>query len=129
MTSLKDLIALCKAREKDAQALFSAQRYDGAAYFIGYVVELALKIRICEYKNLTHYPPNKEKKYKTHDLDQLLKWSGKENHIKRNCFDKWSFFAAKWDPEMRYEHSKMTKSEAADMIKAARTLQNNICKI
>lgn len=41
---LKDLALL---RLKEAEALFAAGLFDGCAYLCGYVVELALKARIC----------------------------------------------------------------------------------
>lgn len=49
--TIKELSELCKERLKDAEILIKAQRYDGAYYLCGYVIELALKKRICKTLN------------------------------------------------------------------------------
>jgi HEPN domain-containing protein len=101
-----DLIAIAEARLSDVQVLIQNERFDGAAYLAGYVVELALKARICrtlrwaafpetaaEFKNLTSF--------KTHKLDVLLQLSGEEQRIRTEYLSAWSAVAS-WDPETRY---------------------------
>lgn len=132
MIPRKELIILCKERAEDAKALFEAKRYDGAVYTCGYVVELALKIRICKTLKWQNYPPTKSqdfKAFKSHNLDFLLTCSGKETEIKNNFFNLWSFFISNWNSEMRYENRKIDVQGAAEMLKASQTLQLNICKL
>jgi len=47
-TSRSDLQKIARARLRDADVLYRAQRYDGAIYLCGYAVEIALKARICK---------------------------------------------------------------------------------
>ena len=132
MIPVKEMIALCKARADDATALFEAKRYDGAVYTCGYVVEIALKIRICKTLKWQNFPPSKSqdfKAFKVHNLDFLLTCSGKEVEIKKNYFNLWSFFTSNWNSEMRYENRKIDEHGAAEMLKASQTLQINICKL
>ena len=35
MLTVKELVSIAKARLKDAEALYAAKRYDGAAYIAG----------------------------------------------------------------------------------------------
>lgn len=73
-TELKELANL---RLKEARALYDRALYDGACYLARYVVELALKARICKLLEI-NYPDTGElgRVYKTHDCDHLLKLSG-----------------------------------------------------
>jgi HEPN domain-containing protein len=89
---LKDLAAL---RLREAEALFAAGLYDGAAYLCGYVVELALKARICRLLNVNEYPDTGKLKnvYGVHDLDQLLLLSGLRRRLdptNKPVFDNWA---------------------------------------
>ena len=78
---LKDLALL---RLVEAEALFAAGLYDGAQYLSGYVVELALKARICRILDVDQYPEKGELKrvYAVHDLDQLLLLAGLQKAVK-----------------------------------------------
>lgn len=132
MIPIKDLIILCREKEIDAQALLNAKRYDSAVYLSGYVVELALKIRICKTLKWEKYPPNNAqdfKAFKTHSLEFLLICSGKETLIKKNHLTLWSYFTSNWNSEMRYDNRKITKQAATEVLNASKTLQNIICKI
>ncbi|WP_059358628.1 MULTISPECIES: hypothetical protein [Parachlamydia] len=131
MSTLNELITLCRAKKKDAKALLKCKRYDGAVYTCGYIVELALKIKICKTLKWTDYPPPSDcfKSFKTHNLAFLLACTGIEGRIKKNYLALWSFFT-NWSPEMRYEVKKQySMQEATDMVNAAVTLQSKICKI
>ena len=46
MITLQELENLCIDRLEDAKMLFQADRYEGAFYICGYVVEVGLKLRI-----------------------------------------------------------------------------------
>ncbi len=132
MIPKKELIQLCKARAEDAKALFKAKRYDGAVYTCGYVVELALKIRICKTLKWDNFPPTSSqdfKAFKSHNLNFLLTCSGREAQIKNKYFNQWSFFTSNWNSEMRYENRKIDEQDAAEMLKASQILQSNICKL
>ncbi|MDG6028095.1 MAG: HEPN domain-containing protein [Candidatus Brocadia sp.] len=40
----------------EAKALFDKGLYDGSCYLAGYVIELALKARVCKILDMTDYP-------------------------------------------------------------------------
>ena len=48
MITLNELKTIAQVRLLDAEALITAERYDGAAYICGYAIELSLKARICK---------------------------------------------------------------------------------
>ena len=58
MIDRTELRKIASERLKDADALLAADRYDGAIYLGGYVVELALKSRICVVLNWKGFPPD-----------------------------------------------------------------------
>lgn len=121
------MIRMARGRLKDAQALLDAGRYDGAIYLGGYVVEIALKQRICKTLKWSGFPQtNKEfqgyQSFKTHDLNVLLSLSGMETQIKTNYVTEWSAMII-WDPELRYNLIGSTsKTAAEELIQAAQTL-------
>lgn len=127
MITRADLIKMARGRLKDAQALLDAGRYDGAIYLGGYVVEIALKQRICKTLKWSGFPQtNKEfqgyQSFKTHDLNVLLSLSGMETQIKTNYVTEWSAVII-WDPELRYNLIGSTsKTAAEELIQAAQTL-------
>jgi hypothetical protein len=104
----KELLEIAQARLGDAEALFAAQRYEGAMYVCGYSVEIALKARVCKTLKWREFPSTDkefQKKYqflKTHSLDLLLSYSGQENKIKTRFMTQWSAVAA-WSPDSRYK--------------------------
>ena len=127
MIDRKELRKLAAERLKDAEALAKARRYDGALYVCGYVVELALKARICRTLKWAGFPEtNREfdgvKSLKTHDFDSLLRFSGREAKVKTTHFADWSV-ATSWKPELRYRTpGTATKTEAEDIISASEKL-------
>jgi HEPN domain-containing protein len=107
MTSRSQLKTLSLLRRREAGVLFESELYDGARYLSGYVLELALKARICRLLDLEEYPDTGELRrvYATHDLDQLLKLAGLSRKLSLQqtaLFDSWST-AALWKPERRYD--------------------------
>ena len=122
-----ELRAIARARLKDAEALLSAGRYDGAVYLCGYSVEIGLKARICRTLKWDGFPStNKEfedyRSFKTHNLDVLLHLSGAARKIKPTYLSAWSF-VAEWEPDTRYKQiGTATSAEAADMINSAKIL-------
>jgi len=124
---ISTLLEIARARIEDANVLIAEGRNDGAAYLCGYVVELALKARICRTLNWDGFPETRSEfenlsSFKTHKLDVLLALSGQESRIKADHFTEWSA-VAKWDPEARYKQVGTVESlEVALMIIAASTL-------
>ena len=118
-----DLRKLAVARLKDAEVLIKHRRYDGARYLCGYVVELALKSRICRTLKLNEYPESRAyQSFKTHSLDTLLHLSGREVKIKTVHLPEWSI-VADWEPSLRYQPlGTATASDAKDMRDSARVL-------
>ena len=95
MITIADLRKLARARLIDAQVLYNGSRYDAVVYFCGYVVEVALKARICRTLKWSGFPEdNKDfqslQSFKTHDLNILLKLSGIEAKIKASYKREWS---------------------------------------
>src|SRR5207253_7216081 len=107
MATRKQLKHLALLRRREAQVLYEAALYDGSRYLAGYVLELALKARICRVLDFEKYPDVGEfrRLYASHDLDQLLKLSGLSRKLslqEKRLFDSWST-AALWKPERRYD--------------------------
>lgn len=127
MIAISDLRKLARARLADAEALYQAGRLDGSAYMCGYVVELALKARICRTLKWLAYPQTRGEfeglqSFKTHDLDMLLRMSGRERVIKAKYIIEWSA-VEKWDPEMRYARvGTVALSVLQNMLAGARIL-------
>ncbi len=125
---LKDLALL---RLREAEALFAAALYDGAKYLSGYVVELALKARICRLLDADEYPEKGDLKrvYAVHDLDQLLFLAGLRKAVdpsNKPLFDNWST-AALWKPERRYDApGSVTRQDAEDILNAIRDSSHGV---
>ncbi len=127
MISRADLIKIARGRLKDAQVLLDAGRYDGAIYLGGYVVEIALKNRICKTLKWSGFPQTSGEfqnyqSFKTHKLNVLLRLSGVEAKIRASYVAEWSAVVT-WDPEMRYNPMGSTSKTVAELlIKAANVL-------
>jgi hypothetical protein len=91
------------------------------------VVELALKTRICKTLKWPGFPEKRGEfeglqTFKTHDLDILLRLSGREQYIKVNMFPEWTVVSQR-SPEARYQAvGTVTSSTAQDMISAAQKI-------
>ena len=127
MITAANLRMMARARLTDARALLKTKRYDGAIYIGGYVVEIALKARICRTLRWPGFPESRTEfqslaSFKTHDLDTLLRLSGREPRIKANHLAEWSAIAT-WDPEVRYKLPGTAKKTDVDLfLKAAEVL-------
>jgi len=118
--SVQDLEDIARARLEDSEVLYEAKRYDGAAYLCGYVVELALKAKICDTLGWKGFPETKRefenyRSFRTHSLDVLLSLTGVEQEVKTKLLAEWSI-VAKWDPEVRYKPIGTAKPEDADLM-------------
>jgi hypothetical protein len=125
MPTKQQLRDLANLRLREAEVLFAAGLYDGAAYLCGYVVELALKARICRVLDANEYPDGGKYKqvYAVHDFAQLLFLSGlrpKMDPSNVTLFNNWSI-AVPWNPERRYSppgtHSRQDAEEILDAIR------------
>ena len=126
MIAPKVLKSICRARLSDAKVLLKAKRYDGAVYICGYVVELALKARICHTLRWAGFPETRHEfrdfqSLRTHDLEILLRFSGIEPRIKGKYFTQWSA-VLNWDPDKRYRAGQTSEQKASDMIASAAKL-------
>jgi HEPN domain-containing protein len=109
MPTRAELKGLARTRLKEAQALCASGLYDGASYLAGYVVELALKVRICRILDLTDYPDTGDisRSFKTHKLDDLLRLAGLQRKFDQakaanpNLLTNWSL-VTQWSEQARY---------------------------
>lgn len=131
MLTSADLRKIALARLEDAKVLFSGNRYDGAAYLCGYVVELSLKSRICRALKWTGFPEKGKEfeglqSFKTHDLNLLLHFTGREPMIRANYLPERST-VTKWAPEWRYSTVGTAIPGAVSlMIQAAELLRRKL---
>ena len=130
MPTKKDLRVLAQTRLMEAEALFSTQHYSGAAYLCGYVVELALKARICRLLGTEEYPATGKLKsvFAVHDLEQLLFLAGLEKKLyeSKAVFRNWSV-AVLWNPEFRYRPlGAFSEYGAQEILDAVRDPTNGV---
>ena len=122
----KELQKIAVTRLKEAKVLYDTSLYDGAVYLCGYVVEAALKARICKHLQMKEYLDTGDMKsvFLSHDFDRLLFLSGLKNRINlanrrgTDLFKNWSLLTT-WTPDMRYASvGTYDQQYAADLIKA-----------
>ena len=127
MLTSTELRRMACAKLRDARVLYASKRYDSAVYLCGYAVELALKARICKTLNWPGFPAtNKEfdglGSLKVHDLEILLRLSGRNKLVKDQYLAEWSTVAT-WTPAMRYNPAgSIDGSRAKKMLDAATLL-------
>jgi hypothetical protein len=125
--TVRQLRETARERIKDAEALFAAERYEGAMYICGYAVEIGLKARICKTLHWPDFPQTesefggqnrKYSPFKTHLLNLLLSYSGREDQIRSRFGAEWSLVDS-WDPQSRYKPIlKTTRATRANDKKA-----------
>lgn len=131
MLATTEVKRIASARLRDAKVLLDAKRYDGAVYLCGYAVELALKARICKTHKWSGYPETAKEftglqSFKVHDLDLLLRLTGKEQSVKAGFLAEWSAVAA-WNPEARYKPvGSANESDARLMLESASMLMKKL---
>ena len=127
MITRADLTKTARAHLRDAGILYRRGSYDGASYLCGYAVEIALKARICRTLRWAGFPSaasefQNVKSVQTHNFEALLLFKGLEALIRPALGADW-VIVKKWTPEQRYNPvGTQTKTDAADIIAAARTL-------
>jgi HEPN domain-containing protein len=133
MPTRNELKELAKLRLEEAEPLFIAGLYDGAVYICGYVIEFALKARICKLLDTKEYPSSGKLKsaYAVHNLDQLIFLSGLENKLDPTNVElhrNWSL-TTPWSPEMRYQpRGTISKNQAEEILNAVREKPNGVLK-
>lgn len=138
MPTRHELKDLARLRLAEAETLFDAGFYDGAAYLCGYAVEFALKARICRLLGVNEYPPpvtgstsNRIKSaYTIHNFDQLLLLAGLKHKLDptRNpdVWKNWSS-ATPWNPENRYSpKGTISRVQAEEMLEAVRNKPHGV---
>lgn len=118
MPTRSDFKELAKLKLSEAEALYEAGFYHGAVYLSGYVIEFALKARICRLLGVDEYPVTRNLKqaYASHDLEQLLLLAGLKRKLdpeKTPLFEYWST-AVPSKPEQRYEPSRNVSRQDAE---------------
>lgn len=112
-----DFDTLAQKRIEDAEALYDSQRYEGAIYLCGYALEYSLKSQICVHNDWLEFTPLREDRaFTTHELDELLKLSGKENSIQLTVNREWIFVKDRWNPTNRYLVSSPSPSDCRAFI-------------
>lgn len=133
MISRSDLRKVAQGRLRDAEILLRNRRYDGAIYLCGYAVEIALKARICRTLHWASFPSMRGEfeglnNLKTHNLDVLLRLSGREEAIlvRARLLREWSD-VARWDPEIRYRPiGSATSGDAVSMIASTKAIMRQL---
>ena len=107
--------------------------YDGAAYLAGYVVETALKARICKVLGIDDYPSTGPLKptYAVHDLGQLVLLAGLKLRLglaAAPLLANWSI-AQPWTPERRYTApGTQGEQDSLDVLSAIRDPKDGILR-
>src|SRR5262245_29246144 len=133
MATKQELMDLANLRLREAEVLFNADLYDGAAYLCGYVVELALKARICRLLGVNEYPDSGKYKqaFAVHDFDQLLFLSGLRHKLdpgNQAVFTNWSI-AVPWTPERRYSpRGTFSQQDAKEILDAIRDKNHGVLR-
>jgi len=118
-----ELKKMATTRLAESKALINSGLFDGACYLAGYVVELALKARICKLLDIDLYPDKGKisSAYKIHDLADLIILAGLENKFKTakhnnvNLDINWSVIAS-WSEQYRYSSIGTNPKERAEEI-------------
>ena len=123
MPTRTELRQLARMKLREAEQLYDAGYYDGCAYLCGYVVELALKARICRFLGVTEYPELSF--FKTHNFDILRLLAGLEarlvpGKVSLQLLQNWSA-VIQWSPELRYSApGTYSRTQALQLLDAIR---------
>jgi HEPN domain-containing protein len=81
-----DLQEIALLRLEEAKILLASDRYSGAYYLSGYVIECALKACIARQVQQYDFPDkNMVNASYTHDLSKLMRTAGLENALDQYC--------------------------------------------
>jgi HEPN domain-containing protein len=129
LVSTAELRRISTTRLGDAKILLKNGRFDGAGYLCGYAMELALKLKVCQFRNWEGQPENEREDpsyqiLRTHNLNGLMQLTSinVQREIKGRYFTEWSIIRS-WRPEARYHPiGSVTRGDAAALLQAADTL-------
>lgn len=133
MPNREELKNISKTRFKEVKVLYRNRLYDGAKYLSGYVVETALKARVCRMLD-SDYPESGEisKSFLTHKFDTLVKLGGLQrtldNELNSNVNFKtnWSL-ATSWTEAFRYKPiGTSSQADVQDIINALQDKNDGI---
>lgn len=125
MPTRNELKNISKTRFKEVKALHQSRLYDGAKYLSGYVVETALKARVCQILD-SDYPETGAiaKSFLTHKFDILVKLGGLQNTLDNelnsnvNFKTNWSLVTG-WTEAFRYKPiGTSSRTDVQDIINA-----------
>ena len=132
MPTRKEFQELAKLRLKEAEHLYSEKLYDGCVYMCGYVVEFALKARICKVLKLVKYPDEGKfsELFKKHDFDLLQRLAGLHGEIETakgtQSGINWSI-ATEWKVEQRYSPvGTSNQKKASDVLSSIKDKPNGV---
>ena len=102
----------------DCRALLAAGRYDAVMYLSGYVLEAALKARICDTLGWAGFEEsgNRGSMFRplfVHDLNMLLLYSGREAYVLSRLSTEWNNVRG-WKPALRYTPNGATSRSSAE---------------
>lgn len=121
-----ELKELAKTRLEEAKVLYTSGLYDGCCYLAGYVLEMALKARICKVLDTVDYPETGEisRSFKTHNLSVLLRLAGLQRKLDMavsanpKLLQNWSLIVD-WTEEFRYSPIGSSSQLRAEAILSA----------
>jgi|ERR1035437_1411627 hypothetical protein len=125
MPSRLDFIKISQVRLIEVKVLNRKRLYDGAKYISGYVIEAALKARICKILD-ADYPDSGEiaKSFLTHKFDILIKLGGLQKQLDDelssniNFKTNWSI-VTNWSESFRYKpFGSSNQTEITDLLLA-----------
>lgn len=117
---------LANIRYDEAKTLLENEKYNGAYYLSGYIIELALKACIAKGTEKYDFPDKRiADKCFTHKLTQLLSVASLDEEIKTNnqLEVNWAI-VINWSEESRY--AKHEKREAEEMFNAISDLDGGV---
>lgn len=131
MPSREQFQCICLTRLEEVKALYEKGFYDGAKYLSGYVIETALKARICKVLE-SDYPDSGEisRSFLTHKFDILIRLAGLskawDNESNTNIEFKinWSV-ATGWSESERYKPIGTNEKAKIEELLKALTEENN----
>ncbi len=134
MPTRNELKRIATTRLKEAKALYDKGLYDGSVYLAGYVVEIALKARICKILKETDYPEGGRigNAYKTHKIDDLILLAGLKEQLSQKLSTEPQFLAnwdlvTPWSETFRYRPiGSATQANALDVIEALEDINYGI---
>src|SRR6266404_208865 len=132
MATRQQLRELALLRLQEAEVLFGIELYDGCAYLCGYVIELALKARICATLGVIEYPEKGSRlrdAMKSHVLDDLGLLAGMGHDLTPSrpvLIANWSSLIG-WKPEWRYNpKGSYDQGSAQKLLNAVRSRPDGV---